>query len=620
MTDTASFHGGLELSPEDFILSASGWRAVFAKDGDEESPSPEISGGRTVFAALAAELFAEFIKKKTGKTSPTVILGTDTRPTGAAIAKAMAAAFQRAEVDVRYPGVAAAPEIMAYSREKDGFAYISASHNPIGHNGLKFGLSDGGVLGGEDAALLIEELKKAVHDPQRVARTAGYALDGESPALFPDAKEKTEMLRAYDRFTRNVVAAFDTDTAGNARKQRAFFSELKRQVEQSARVGAPVSLFADFNGSARSVSIDRAFIESVGISFFSIHERPGDIAHRIVPEGKSLEYGAEEMLRLRVEGGTPEERAVSLGYVPDCDGDRGNIIFWNEKTGRMQAIEAQQVFALAVIAELSYSVYSGEKDCANSVVVVNDPTSMRIEAIAEAFGARTARAEVGEANVVNLARELRAQGRTVRVLGEGSNGGNITHPSAVRDPLDTVFALLKLLLLKDSGGARGVFHIWMDRIGRGAEYRDDFSLADVIETIPAFTTTSVFEEEAKLKVRAKNHAELKRRFQKIFLSEWEEKKHRLSKDGITRWFAVCNNGTRQKTGIRDFGESGTGGLKIVFTDDSGERKAFIWMRGSGTEAVFRILADVRGKGNPLERELLSWLASLIQKADGGEGA
>ena len=71
---------------------------------------------------------------------------------------------------------------------------------------------------------------------------------------------------------------------------------------------------------------------------------------------------------------------------------------------------------------------------ARPAVVVNGPTSMRIERIAEAYGAGVFRAEVGEANVVNLAAARRSGGYEVRILGEGSNGGNITHPATVRDP------------------------------------------------------------------------------------------------------------------------------------------------------------------------------------------
>ena len=46
---------------------------------------------------------------------------------------------------------------MAASRNADGFMYISASHNPVGHNGIKFGLSSGGVLNGTENAKLVKE-------------------------------------------------------------------------------------------------------------------------------------------------------------------------------------------------------------------------------------------------------------------------------------------------------------------------------------------------------------------------------------------------------------------------------------------------------------------------------
>ena len=129
--------------------------------------------------------------------------------------------------------------------------------------------------------------------------------------------------------------------------------------------------------------------------------------------------------------------------MPDCDGDRGNIVYWDEKQKKAVILKAQEVFSLSVLAELTYSIWQhGEEKDFKPAVVVNCPTSMRINEIASALGAEVFRAEVGEANVVNLAREIRSQGYTVRILGEGSNGGTITYPAAVRDPLNTIFALL----------------------------------------------------------------------------------------------------------------------------------------------------------------------------------
>ena len=71
--------------------------------------------------------------------------------------------------------------------------------------------------------------------------------------------------------------------------------------------------------------------------------------------------------------------------------------------------EAQEVFALSVLAELAYLNWSGT-DTGKTAVAINGPTSMRIEEIAKTFGAEIFRAEVGEANVVNLASELRDKG------------------------------------------------------------------------------------------------------------------------------------------------------------------------------------------------------------------
>ena len=111
--------------------------------------------------------------------------------------------------------------------------------------------------------------------------------------------------------------------------------------------------------------------------------------------------------------------------------------------------------------------------------------------------------------------ELRERGNTVRILGEGSNGGNITHPAAVRDPLNTVFALIKLLVLRDEEGSLGLFHSWCVRSGQESAYRDDFTLSDILATLPAFVTTSVYENDAMLGIRTKDHGELKRKFQLV---------------------------------------------------------------------------------------------------------
>ena len=67
--------------------------------------------------------------------------------------------------------------------------------------------------------------------------------------------------------------------------------------------------------------------------------------------------------------------------------------------------------------------------------------------------------------------------------------------------------------------------------------------------------------------------------------------------------------------MSDWSESGKGGLKVIFKDDAGTSVAFIWMRGSGTEPVFRVMCDVKGDNVEEEKELLAWETELIEKAD-----
>ena len=152
-----------KLEPN-MILSASGWRKVFAVSGDEKDTTCDIGIDNTCISVLSALVFADYVKKRTSKKAPTIVVGMDTRPTGPQITNAMVRLLLKEKVVVRYLGVTAAPEIMAFSKLFDGFIYVSASHNPVGHNGIKFGLNDGGVLNAQENALLVDAFKEKCAD------------------------------------------------------------------------------------------------------------------------------------------------------------------------------------------------------------------------------------------------------------------------------------------------------------------------------------------------------------------------------------------------------------------------------------------------------------------------
>jgi phosphoglucomutase len=601
------------------ILSASGWRGIFSSCGNEEGTTDEIDKAHRLISAAAAYTFAEYLRASSANSQKVlVLLGTDTRPTGKAIANAMIPVLLALGCDVQYAGVTAAPEIMAWARKYGlngavaGFVYVSASHNPIGHNGIKFGLADGGVLAAEETGKLIVNFRSFLEKDDflnKIESLVSAAGNERIQKVYSDcAQAKKEAFDAYYNFCGDVAWGSNVNGAFD------IAAVIKNSIAEQ-----PLGIVCDFNGSARTVSIDRDFFTALGLKFECINSEPGQIVHRIVPEGESL-----EPCRLLVKKAHERDASFMLGYVPDCDGDRGNLVIWDDSIKKARSLEAQEVFALACVAELSYLVWTGGlsfdngKPLAKAAVTVNDPTSMRIDRIAEAFGASVFRAEVGEANVVGLARRLREQGYIVRILGEGSAGGNITHPSAVRDPVHTVLAIVKLLALRSIAGKPGLFEIWCEHSGQSEKYRDDFTLADIIASLPQFVSTSAYSESAVLRIKTEDHALLKDRYQEIFLREWEEQKDKIKTYGICCWEAIAYNGMNEKRNPVRFGEAGRGGFKISFKDGAGREIAFIWMRGSATEPVFRIMADTEGfgeKGRQFERFLLDWQRCMIVEAD-----
>jgi len=581
------------------ILSASGWRKVFALSGNEQDPSPVISEKDKIIALAAANVFLDYIINLSGQQLPVIAVGIDARPTGPQIAEEMLKLLIKRGAVVQYLGVTAAPEIMAYSKKLDAFIFISASHNPIGHNGIKFGINDGGVLNGKENAKIVKtfiDLLNNEKELEKVKKLADSCKTSELKDVYSFSESaKFNALHAYESFVNHTITGYAEEN-----KQKDFFQLFTNSIEEN-----PVGVVCDFNGSARAKSIDKAYFAGKKINFYSINDEK--IVHEIIPEAENLVHVAAEMERLHKEG----HSEVVLGYMPDCDGDRGNIVYWDDKAKKAVILKAQEVFSLSVLAELSYSIWQNSRNPDfKPAVAVNCPTSMRIEEIADALGAKVFRGEVGEANIVNLAREKREEGYNIPILGEGSNGGTITYPSAVRDPLNTIFAILKLLIIKENG----LFKLWCDRAG--IEYKNDYTLTDILETLPKYTTTGVSEARAVLKVKTTDHSLLKKNFQKIFEAEWKSKAQELKeKYNISDYEAIITNGTKETRNIEDFSLSGKGGLKILFKNQKGQALAFIWMRGSGTEPVFRVMCDVKGSNVEEEKALLEWESQMIQKAD-----
>lgn len=613
----------IQTSFKNFILSASGWRKVFDVDG-EFGKSGKVSKPDGFLTFLICKSFENFLLAK-GKKQ--VLVGRDTRPTGVVLESIAKNAF--IEVEPKLAGVVAAPEIMAHSKKSAiPFIYFSASHNPIGHNGVKFGLSDGGVLAGEDISTLINIFREAVqfsNDEKSVfsfskleAFKKDFLIIWERLAvrtLKEKTSEKEKALNNYFDFTIETISG-----KADKQSQTEFCEQLKNSVLNYKKAFGDFCVVYDFNGSARSFSIDKNLFEKFGLNLHCFNEKT--IAHGIIPEGENLKHVAAKMSELSKEGKRP-----IFGLMPDCDGDRGNLVFWDAEKNVPLILNAQDVFALSVLSELSYVLATKLTD-KPLALVVNCATSFRVRKIAQAFKTKVFTSEVGESNVVNLAEKLQNDGYFVRILGEGSNGGNITFPARVRDPLNTTFAILKLLVFREILPANKtepkvksetppcLFKMWCELSGQQNKYKPDFSLKDIIASLPAYTTTATQEKRALLQIKQKDHALLKRSYQKIFLTEWENQKSKFAEKYDFQYYKVFGTkGTEEFPCEKDFGLSQNGGLKIVFYSKQDIPLGFVWMRGSKTEPVFRVMADVAGKNELAEIELVSWHGKMLEKAD-----
>ena len=104
------------------IISASGWRKVFALDGDENSMNGGLSEQDSIIAAGIGHIFSEWACSRGCRT---VAIGRDARPTGEAICRIIASIAQQKGLKVRSLSIAAAPEIMAYVKKTEELDCLS---------------------------------------------------------------------------------------------------------------------------------------------------------------------------------------------------------------------------------------------------------------------------------------------------------------------------------------------------------------------------------------------------------------------------------------------------------------------------------------------------------------
>ena len=330
------------------MIGVSGVRGIVGKDLTEDV----VTRYATAFGLWARER------------KPLVVVGRDARKSGPAFETAVVAGLASVGCDVVKVGLAPTPTIqlaVEHHRAGGGIA-ITASHNPIEWNALKFIGPDGVFLDGADAVRL-----------QQLAVQSGEGRE-KAGNVRTDEGAVTRHLEGVLRLPGLAVAEI-----------RA--KEVRVALDAVRGAGGPIM---------------RALLERLGCEVAGIHlETDGEFPRAPEPVPENLGELA----------GLVRRSGADLGFAVDPDGDRLAIV-----DERGEPIGEDYTLAFAVRAVLGGEHGTGN---GNRVVVCNLSTSLVVEDAARECGAEVVRTPVGEAHVA------RAILRLAAVIGGEGNGGVI---------------------------------------------------------------------------------------------------------------------------------------------------------------------------------------------------
>jgi len=274
-------------------------------------------------------------------------LATDTRPSGHLLASAVAAGLTAAGVPVRMLGVAPTPSAQ-FAVEKTpctGGIVVTASHNPLPSNGLKFLSSSGSFLTGRQWENLL----------QIAGQCTGQAGARMTVPPRPDAG----MVRAH---LEAVVSSIDAEAV---RKRR--FVVVVDPVQGTGAIWT------------------RLFLKRLGCRIHMVNSRPiGRFSRNPEPLPHHLGALCTAVRRF----------GADIGFAQDPDADRLACV---TETGT----PAGEEFTLVLAAESALAR-------GRTPVVVNLSTSALMEIVARRWNVPIYRAPVGEANVAEKMRKVGA--------------------------------------------------------------------------------------------------------------------------------------------------------------------------------------------------------------------
>ena len=270
-----------------------------------------------------------------------VVLGRDSRPTGEALAQVVMGVLRAAGRDVLDIGIVPTPTVQleVERHHAAGGLALTASHNPIEWNALKFVGSDGRFL-----------------SPEAARRFLSRAFE---PRVWP----------SWDRFgaVRTVSDAIDHHV-----DRILDLPEVSKESVAKARLRVVVDAVHGAGGG-----IARQLLDALGADQSFLYEEPTGRFPR-EPEPVAVNLGELEQEVRKV--------GADLGVAFDPDVDRLSLV---DESGKAIGEEC----TLPLVADHVLGIQKG-------AVVTNLSTSGRLETVAARHGVAVTRTPVGEANVV----------------------------------------------------------------------------------------------------------------------------------------------------------------------------------------------------------------------------
>lgn len=544
------------------MQSFSGVRTVFG-------PGPDISPEHLALAQAYGSCYAREVLPPGAEAL--LVLGRDPRPTGRALADALVRGFAvgARSVGVRLRvadlGIITTPlaETAVRALGAQGGVMVTASHNPLDHNGFKFftgvGVEDRPGAAPPGALLSATDMEKVIRRVSILAEREGpIELEAEDAKPLPTDRREQEQAR---------VAA-----------ERAYLDVIGADWGITPHCLKPLTLgpaLLDPNGGA-GCGIDARVLEHFGVKVIEINAEVGYPEHAIDTDG--IDPASGRHMLLRVARAAARERA-HFGVAFDYDADRGNLVLPGHTEEAIIPPQKVATFNIALALTRRMLRRKAGKPLA---VVMSDSTSLASERVARSFGAEVVYVETGEINVVTRMHQLRREGYDVPVGVEGANGGTIFETSTCRDGLQ---AALSAALAESEPE---VSEAWLLHAGvsdpNGCEPGEPIPLSRLVASIPANPNVSL-----RLTAPPLPHAVVKKRLEAYFADRmWPELRDRFESYRFVNFEGTSVSAERS-------GEE-TGGWRVELR--APDRAAFVFVRGSRTESgIWRMILDADDEGD-----------------------